>query len=339
VVIRASSGRQVEPLIADLSSDSTVTRDGAVARLIVIGSRAVQRLIAVVAADDVRPDVRGAALHALEGIGDVRGYETASDAVDSADQNVAAAAIGVLHRLLQSSRGVEALDRLISVTVDQRRSRVVRLAAIRALSELQSATVQPLFEKLTCDPDSAIALAAGLGPGGTADPAATLREGAEGGLPDSPAPLRVALTEAAGRVPVEVLERLIERVRFREGAESGTARAEWMALRAAAHAAVADRGSRAALYDLRETFESARGPLPVEFLGAASRIGDAACLEAVAAAWAHAIESGVRLDDWWCQRLIDVFRAIAAREKITKRHAAGKRITSRWRDASSLLWP
>jgi hypothetical protein len=199
--------------------------------------------------------------------------------------------------------------------------------------------VRPLFDALAKDPDPAIALAAGLGPAAPADPAADIRDAADGLLPETPARLRVALTEAASRVAPEVLQHLIERVRFREGAESGAARLEWTALRAAAHVALADRGSRAALYDLRETFESARGPLPVEFLTAAGRIGDTGCLEAVAAAYGHALEAGTRVDDWWCVHLVDVFRAIAAREKITRRHAAGKRITTRWRAASSLLWP
>ena len=120
---------------------------------------------------------------------------------------------------------------------------------------------------------------------------------------------------------------------------AGQARAEWRTLRAAAHLLLAERDNRAALYDLRETFESAREPLPVEFLGAASLIGDLGCLEAVAAACGHALEAGVRLDDWWIQRLIDVFRAIAGREHITRRHRAGKRILARWREASALLWP
>jgi hypothetical protein len=338
LVIRASSGRQVEPLIADLASTSPVTRDAAVARLIVIGARAVQRLMAV-ANGPGAAETRVAALHALEAIGDARTFDTAVSALGDGDATVAIAAAGVLQALLQSPRGVDALDRLTSVALDAERPRLVRLAAIRAVGDLAAATVKPLFKALERDADSAIALAGGLGPGASTDPAALLRDAAEGALPDTPAALRLALTEAAPRVPVEVLQRLIERVHFREGAEAGVVRAEWTAIRAAAHGALADRGSRAALYDLRESFESAREPLPVEFLGAASTIGDVACLEAVAAACGRALESGTRIDDWWCRRLVDVFRAIAARENVTRRHAAGKRITARWRDASALLWP
>jgi hypothetical protein len=79
--------------------------------------------------------------------------------------------------------------------------------------------------------------------------------------------------------------------------------------------------------------------LPVEFLGAAAAIGDASCLESLAAAYSRATESGRRVDDWWRQRLTDVFRTIAAREQVTRRSSIGRRIGSRWRDASNLLWP
>jgi hypothetical protein len=150
--------------------------------------------------------------------------------------------------------------------------------------------------------------------------------------------LRLALTEVAGHLPLPLLQQLVERVRFREGAESGHLRAEWTALRGAAHKALADRGSRVALYDLKESFESAREPLPVDFLGAAAAIGDTSCLEPVAAAYERAMEAGLKVDDWWRQRLTDVFRAIAAREQITRRTTVGKRISSRFRPVTEFLW-
>ena len=245
----------------------------------------------------------------------------------------------MLQTFLRSSRGVEALDRLTSLALDRTKSRVLRLAAIRALRDLGPATIGPLLQTLGTDPDQAIALAAGLGPEAAVDPVHLLKEAAEGALPDTPGPVRLALTESADHVPLAVLMQLIERVRFREGAESGPIRAEWQALRAAAHGALAHRGSRLALYDLRETLETAREPLPVDFLGAAAAIGDATCLEPLAAAYGHALESGRRVDDWWRQRLTDVFRAVAAREQVTRRTSAGKRITARWREAAAILWP
>ncbi|HUR35223.1 MAG TPA: hypothetical protein VM032_15575 [Vicinamibacterales bacterium] len=338
MVIRASSGRQVDSLIADLSSPSALTRDGAVARLTVIGERAVARLVGVVTAADASNDSRVAALHALEGIGDLRAFEPALSVLDHPDPALGTAAVGVLQTFLSSARGVEALDRLTAIALDRTRTRQLRLATIRALRALGPATIGPLLQALGSDPDQSIALAAGLGPEAAGDPVYLLKEAVEAALPDSPAALRLALTESADHVPLPILQQLVERVRFREGAEAGPARAEWTALRGAAHHALAQRGSRLALYDLKESFASAREPLPVEFLGAAAAIGDAATLEAVAAAYARAMEAGGRADDWWRQRLTDVFRTIAAREQVTRRSTAGKRVTTRWRDAAAILW-
>ena len=339
MVIKASTGRQVDTLIADLASPSALTRDGAVARLTVIGERAVSRLMALVADREATTDSRVAAIHALEGIGDTRAFDPALAALDDPDAAVAAAAIGVLQVFLRSARGMEALDRLSATALDRARERGVRLAAIRALRDLGPTTIGPLLDALGGDPDQAIAMAAGLGPAAAADPFTVLKDAAEGTLPESPGVLKLALTESATQVPPAVLQQVIERVRFREGAETGPVRAEWTALRGAAHGALAQRGSRLALYDLKESFESAREPLPVEFLGAAAIIGDASCLECVAAAFTRALEHGGRVDDWWRQRLTDVFRTIAAREQVTRRTAAGKKLSARHRDAAALLWP
>ena len=325
--------------MADLASPSAITRDGAVARLTVLGERAVSRLMALMADHDATTDARVAAIHALEGIGDMRAFDPALAALDDPDPAIGTAAIGVLQVFLSSSRGMDALDRLSATALARGRERGVRLAAIRALRDLGPNTIGPLLDALGSDPDQAIAMAAGLGPAAAADPFHVLKEAAEGTLPESPGVLKLALTESAAQVLPAVLQQVIERVRFREGAETGPVRAEWTALRGAAHSALAKRGSRLALYDLKESLESAREPLPVEFLGAAAVIGDASCLECVAAAYARTLESGVRVDDWWRQRLTDVFRTIAAREQVTKRTAAGKKLSSRYREAAAMLWP
>jgi hypothetical protein len=108
-------------------------------------------------------------------------------------------------------------------------------------------------------------------------------------------------------------------------------------VRAATHLALAQRGSRLALYDLRETIESARQPVAVEFLAAVTAIGDASCLESLAATYARQAASGP--DDWWRRHLADAFRTIVSREKITRRHAVVKKIEKRWKTALDELWP
>ena len=96
---------------------------------------------------------------------------------------------------------------------------------------------------------------------------------------------RDALTRAGAGVALPLLLRVIERVREREASEPASRGAEWIKVRARAHVTLAGRGSRIALYDLRESIEAAASPLPVEFLSALSTAGDASCLEAVAAAY------------------------------------------------------
>lgn len=338
MVIRASAGKQIDSLLVELASAHALTRDGAVARLTIIGERAVARLIDLAFDPDSSSEARVAAFHALEGIGDLRAFAPALEALDDSDGAVAVAAVGVLQVFLPSPRGMEALDRLTAIAVDRGRARGLRLAAIRALRDVGPTTIGPLLTALGSDPDTSIAMAAGLGPDAAADPAFILKEAADGTLPGEPAVLRLALTEAGAAVQPAVLQQVIERLRFREGAETGQVRADWMALRGAAHAALALKGSRAALYDLKETLESAREPLPVDFLGAVATIGDASCLDGLAAAYHRAMEAGQKVDDWWRVRLTDVFRTIATREQVTKKSAAGKRISAKWKDAAPILW-
>jgi hypothetical protein len=139
-------------------------------------------------------------------------------------------------------------------------------------------------------------------------------------LPESTDVVRTALAEAGGTAPPEQLRRIIERVREREGGVSADQRVAWMTVRAAAHVALAARGSRIALYDLRESLETARTPLPVEFLKAVALAGDASCLEAIASAHAAAP------DAWWRRHLTDAFYAIIDRERLTGRSPVLKRI-------------
>ena len=103
-------------------------------------------------------------------------------------------------------------------------------------------------------------------------------------------------------------------------------------MRAAVHVTLAQRHSRIALYDLRETLDAADAPLPVEFLAALSLTGDASCLEAIAGAYARSPGSGRSQRDWWRQHLLDAFRTIVAREGITRRHAVMKKIAKHWPD-------
>lgn len=329
MAIRASSSKQIDALIADLRAASSVTRETAVARLTLLGGRAVERLLAATGAG-APAEARAAAWRTLEGIGDAHALEPALAALTSAaeDPAVAAAAAGVARSHLRGPHGAQAVDRLATVLLDRSRHESVRLAALRALQDLDAVTIAPILASIATDPSAALRAEAGQTDrrpsGADGDPAATITRAADTALPDDPAALRQALSRAPAATLLPRLLRIVERVREREGAEPARTRDEWRLTRAAAHVALASRGSRIALYDLRESLETAKTPLPVEFLTALSMIGDVSCLEAVASAHAKA------KDAWWRHHLADAFYAIVQREKLTSRHAAMKRIQKRW---------
>jgi len=329
VTIKASSSKQIDALIADLAAGSSVTRETAVARLTLLGTRAVERLI-VTARSVADANARTAAWRALEAIGDSRALEPALAVLGSpeADPLVSAAAAGVARAHVRGTHGAAAVDRLATVLLDRTRHETLRLAALRALRDLEPATIAPILTALANDPNSTIRAEAGQTDAGATrgveDPAAAVTRAADGDLPDDPASLRLALNLAAASVSPAVLRTVVDKVREREGAETAAARDQWRLTRAAAHVALAHRGSRLALYDLRESLETAKGPLPVEFLAALMLVGDASCLEAIARAHAKA------KDAWWRRHLADAFAAIVAREKLTRRHTVLKRIEKRW---------
>ena len=110
-------------------------------------------------------------------------------------------------------------------------------------------------------------------------------------------------------------------------------REEWRAVRGALHQALAARNSRLALYDLRDSLLTSER-LPGAFVAAMEEIGDATCLDPLAAAYDESSRSG---DTWWREHLAAAFRAIVQREGLTRRHAPLKRVLARWPDAASEL--
>jgi len=337
--IRASSSSQIASLVANLSAASTATREAAVARLTVMGPRAVERLVAL-AGSSAPAAARTAALRTLEAIGDPRALTPALDilAETGSDPAVGAAAAGVARVFLRGRRGAAAVDRLTAVVLDRGRAEALRLAALRALRALDAATIAPVLASLAEDPSAAMRAEAVTKPTSrraTAEPAVTVTSAAEQGLPEgagSAAALRKALGGVGEAVPLPTLLRVVERLREREAAEPAARREEWTMTRAAAHVALASRGSRLGLYDLRESLEAAAAPLPVEFLAALSMAGDVSCLEPIAGAHARAKNA------WWRDHLADAFRTIVAREGLSKRHAAIKKIEKKWKGVVDQLW-
>jgi hypothetical protein len=155
----------------------------------------------------------------------------------------------------------------------------------------------------------------------------------EGRVPDDPAGLRRAVQLRASAAALGSLQKLVDALRSRENNTALDPRAEeWRATRGAVHQALALRGSTVALYDLRETFAAADRPLPSSFVAALHGIGDASCLEPIAAALSRA--GG---NERWRHQLGEAFAAIVKRQRVAPDAGPLKRIATRWPDAVTSL--
>jgi hypothetical protein len=295
----------VRALLQALGHDGN-RREAAIARLTILGARVVPQLVAEFSRTDDR-DRQIAVLRVLEATADERALPVAETAI-AAGGDVAVAAVAVLRELLtRTIRGadVKALDLLLSIARDATRDRRLRAAAREALE----AAPQDVRDA--------------LGALGTAeDQGEALWQDALGGhLPDDARQLRDAVAAHAETAALADLRRLIERMVERERAQQkASAINDWRAARGAVHQALALRGSRVALYDLREAFEHASGALPSPFIGAVSLVGDESCVEPLASAYANA-----GADARWQQQVAQAFREIVKRERLTKKHSALRR--------------
>jgi hypothetical protein len=297
------------PLLIEALRGHATQREAAIARLTIVGTRAIGGLVETYRATSDR-SLQIAILRVLEASGDARALGVVRHAV-AGRGDLAIAGIAVLRELLgrrQGSIEVEALDLLLAITRDPSAERRVRAAAMLALDNAPEDVRKAIGP---FDPDQS--------------PDDALWEDAIAGhLPDAPGSLRDAIPAHAATAPLADLRRLIEAVNAREQQAPGEAAArEWLALRGAIHQALALRGSRIALYDLRDTFERAAGALPSSFLGAVQMAGDESCLEPLATAFAR---TG---DERWQHQLAQAFHEIVKRERMTKRHSALRRALAR----------
>jgi hypothetical protein len=301
--IRATADAEVRTLIDALGQDPA-RREAAVARLSILGSRAVGRLVSTWASTTDRAQ-QLAILRVLQTCADERALPIAGRALQ-AGGDVSVEAVALLRSLLErGGRGTHtrALDMLLAASNDPSQERRTRAAAV---------------DVLTHAPDDIRQAIGGRYAGVGSERDVTWEDAVAARLPEDPAALADAIDSRAERAPLPEVLRVIEAVRARESADDPR-RSEWQAVRGALHHVAAARGSRVALYDLRETLEAARAPLPAAFLSAVRLIGDASCLEPLAAAFRQA--AGVR----WQRELAETFHEVAQRLKLTKRHAAMRR--------------
>jgi len=341
VVIRRSASSEIQQLVADLREDApeaAVRRESAVARLRVIGPRAVGHILSALASHPPpSPGGRVAMLRALDGQPDGRIVDVVLEALNDDAADVQRAAVGTARGLLDGPRGSQVLDRLAGIALDPGRNPRVRAAATAALGGLPAHTTSPVLTRLRDDPDPAVREAAACGPStaATHDPLAALEAAADGRLPSDPQLLLYLVGDAAATAPASVLHRLVTALRKAEAAPGAAPTplrldrraSEWRTVRGAVHAALARRESRVALYDLRETIEAAAESLPHGYLDAAGLVGDAECLEAIAHAYVRAPSPEQAA---WRTALRAAAHAIVAREKLTRRHAVIKRLRGRF---------
>ena len=311
-------------------------REAAVARLTVIGARASAALAAIVIDRHASPAARIAALRVFEATAESTGLESALAAAGDTDDEVVQAAIAALATHVRSAAGALVVDRLTTIALDLARTGAIREAAVRALLRLDTSSLRPLLKALRSDRSPEIAALAANRRAGQPppdEPGELLSRAVDGRLPSDGEVLRRALARAGDAMTLPNVLTLIERMRDHERAQPSTARSPWQAARASAHLILARRGSRIALYDLRETIEQAKEPIAMEFLAALDALGDTSCVEAVAKAYVST------RDAWWRGHLVRTFGTIVRREGLTRRHAAIRRVKERHPRALAELWP
>jgi hypothetical protein len=252
-------------------------------------------------------------------------------AIDHILQEFPAATGRVRAGMPRTDTARDALDALMAIALDRGRIAAVRLAALDALRDAADDVRQPLDTRLADDPDPEVRARVTAG---VSVPDAGWADVVAGRLPPTPAALKTLVASVRTKARLIDLQRAIDVVRAQEQRESHPeAREEWRAVRGAIHQALAARNSRLALYDLRDSLLGT-DRLPVAFLAALEEIGDATCLEPLAAAYDASSRSK---DMWWREHVAAAFRAIVQREGLTRRHAAVKRAMARWPEAAADL--
>ena len=333
MAIRRRPRHHLPSLVADLGAEDEVRRETAVTRLSLLGVPAVEPLLRVVTREK-SATARAAALQALELIGATHVLAAAVQCLNDRDPVVALAALEVMGRLVRSPQEDEALGHIATIALDASRDERLRLGALRVLAELPRTIVEPLWRQLAEDPNPTIRSYVNTLP----FVLPRLADLATFSSIDSPPMARELIAAQAASAPLPVLHRFLDHLRAREDGESHQGRrTDWMLARATLHQALASRGSRVALYDLRETIETADSSLPGAFLAAAATIGDASCLEGLAAAYARAARAEGRDETWWRKQVATTFLEIVRRKRPSTRHPAIRKIATRWPDAAEAL--
>ncbi|MCX6542949.1 MAG: hypothetical protein NTV05_00885 [Acidobacteria bacterium] len=343
MTIRKSAASEIRQVLAHLSDADPLAREAALARLSVAGVRAVPHLLDALDST-TSPVARALVLKALEASGDRRSVDAALGVLHSraTDPKVASAAVRLLGSHLDAAESDRALDALSAIVLDPAYRQALRLEALAELERLPARLIAPIRKWLEADPDEAIRRRAGVqGASDETKPDDQLArlDLVADGQPADPAALRRWVQAAGGDASLSTLHRLVETARAREQqAPSAADGDEWRAVRGVIHLALATRGSRVAIYDLRESLAQANAPLSDDFVAALRLVGDATCLEPIVAAIARMPIDIETRDHRSRDGLVDAGRAIVAREGLTRRHAAVKKMLKAWPDAGAQVF-
>jgi HEAT repeat protein len=356
-----SRARDIQNLIAQLASTQAAERESAIARLTLLGPRAVEALTALLPAAEAP---RLGAIAALEGIRDGRALpallqliadpvpEVACRAIEAttafpgaravsalsavlaprpprsgARRAAAVAALGRLH----AAGVVEALEPLLSRLLDEAEDEGLRIAACDALAPLPRHERDRLLTALRTTRSPALARRLGALDG------ATLPAASSSGAWEASDPRRLAATlhkqtsagTLGGTAAIPPLHRLLEQLDAQ--VDAGADAATIADAKAAVHVALATLGSRIALYHLREMLERPPAHALTALVEAAGLIGDATLLPALAAlATTHAAVA---------PPATRALAGIVAREGLRKNSRLVKRVAPEHRAALEQAWP
>ena len=360
-IVPSRSGR-IQELLGRLASGRPAERDSAVAGLRLLGARVIEPLGPFLAG--ASPAARLAALEVLEAIEDHAALPRILDLAQDADDAVARRAIEaasaradrravpVLEAILagrgpasrrrdaalalarlQAKGAVEALDPLAARLLDEREDPGLRVAILEALQALEPplapATLRPLLKRLAASPEPDLAgrAAARPGPPGRTAAGRLVEQLVAPGQSPEAAARTIAAIARRGAPMIPELARALESLGPLRGRRPDAAA---LHARAALHEALAALDSRVALYDLRETLEARPRAVMPALLRAASRIGDASVVPALA----RAVADETALLDACAEALA----AIVARERLRKTSAALRAVRPEHRAAFALLW-
>ena len=328
----------IAALVQDVVTGSPVAREAAVARLAIAGARAESAVLQALA--HAEPRAQAALLAVLERLATPRALAASLGYLSAPDTTVAAAAVAAVRAHLGSTdaeAATTALDALVASCLDISRAEATRLAAIDALADLGDAGLGPVRGRLRSDASARIRRAAGDGSGTAATNAGAAASRLDALAADpghDPAVVPQVVADAGGAATLATLHELVLALGHRERAAATEAeRAGWSLALGAAHHALAARGSRLALFDLKDAIARTPPERLGEFLAAAAAVGDAHLLEPLARAWSAGGGAEVH------RRIDDAFGAIVARERLTRRHAAVKTVFERWPEAAAALMP